>query len=165
MRISGKSSGASLFVTLSYPSDIGRDFVVHHQGGALKGFRAQVVFVTPKNGEHGAEGFLYDSDGELPPGIPFPITGIFGLIDAHFGDRQVQRARVRRPVSGARVMTERHEHERARRAPAYPPAAGQSTCLQQVRPASGAPGAAGPDESPVRPGNKAGRSSPRLKAA
>ncbi len=94
VRIFGEieNRGASLFVTLSYPSDIGRDFVVHHQGGALKGFRAQVVFVTPKNGEHGAEGFLYDSDGELPPGIPFPITGIFGLIDAHFGDRQVQRA-------------------------------------------------------------------------
>lgn len=93
IRIFGEleNRGASLFVTLSYPNDIESDFVVRHRNGVLKGFRKQVVFVTPKNGEHGAEGFLYDSEGELRVGEPYPITNIFGLIDAHFGGKRDER--------------------------------------------------------------------------
>lgn len=94
IRIFGEidNRGRSLYVTLSYPHGIGREFTVRHRDGSVEGFGRMVVFVTPKNGEHAPEGFLYDSDGQVPTDAPFPITGIFGLIESHFAGSREGRA-------------------------------------------------------------------------
>jgi hypothetical protein len=76
--------GLSLFVTLTYPEAIGADFTLVHEAGILRGFSDMVAFVALKNGEHDGEGYLLDTGGVAKPGAPYPITDIFGLIDAHF---------------------------------------------------------------------------------
>lgn len=80
--------GTSLFVTLTYPDAIAADFTLVHEAGILRGFDEMVGFVALKNGEHDGEGYLVDTGGVVKPGAPYPITDIFGLIDAHFSKAQ-----------------------------------------------------------------------------
>jgi hypothetical protein len=80
--------GKSLFASLTYPDAIGADFTLVHEAGILRGFDEMVAFVALKNGEHDGEGYLVDTGGVVKPGAPYPITDIFGLIDAHFSRAQ-----------------------------------------------------------------------------
>ncbi len=83
--------GSSLFVTLTYPDAIDRNFTLIHEDGILTGFDEMVGFVALKNGEHDGEGYLVDTGKQVPVGQPYPITDIFGLIDAHFDAAQSAR--------------------------------------------------------------------------
>lgn len=57
----------SLFVTLTYPKDVGSGFIVRHDGsGAKFDLAPHVVFVALKNGMHDPRGYVYPH-GDVPP--------------------------------------------------------------------------------------------------
>ena len=78
--------GTSLFVTLTYPDEIGRGFVLRHEGGEIDDFSDFVVFVALKNGEHSGEGYLIDT-GASSAARTLPLTEVFGLIERHFSEQ------------------------------------------------------------------------------
>jgi hypothetical protein len=53
--------GADMFVTLTYPNDIGDDFVYAAGNERFADFRADVAFVAIKNGKHNGIGYLIDT--------------------------------------------------------------------------------------------------------
>ena len=53
--------GHSLFVMLTYPHDIGRDFAIEVDGKRHEAFERDVVFVAIKNGEHDGLGYVLDT--------------------------------------------------------------------------------------------------------
>ncbi|MGF1560549.1 MAG: alkaline phosphatase family protein [Geminicoccaceae bacterium] len=85
--------GSSLFVTLTYPHEIKPDFRLHHAGGTLEGFADMVVFSAIKNGDHNGEGYLIDTQAKAASApASIPLTGLFGLICAHFENRCAKHA-------------------------------------------------------------------------
>ena len=76
--------GDSLFVTLTYNQDISADFILHYEGGTIENFRNLISFVALKNGEHDGQGFVLDSENQIPSDRTLPITDLFGVIDSHF---------------------------------------------------------------------------------
>lgn len=73
--------GTSLFVTLTYPSEILADDSVVFDGGRLEDLHAQVAFVAIKNGMHSTKGFAFLSPGAgtLAPREPVHVASLFGL--------------------------------------------------------------------------------------
>lgn len=68
--------GSSLFVTLTWPEDIGDDFKVHIGNEQFSGFRGHIAFVAIKNGDHDGIGYFIDTGKPQPeePQAPFPLT-------------------------------------------------------------------------------------------
>jgi hypothetical protein len=57
--------GHSLFVMLTYPHDIGRDFAIRVDGKRHEAFERDVIFVAIKNGEHDGLGYVLDTGARL----------------------------------------------------------------------------------------------------
>ncbi len=77
--------GTSVFVSLMYPHDITEDTQIQCGNQEVRDFAGQVGFVALKNGEHDGQGYVLDTGNGINTEAPFPITGIFNLIDGHFG--------------------------------------------------------------------------------
>lgn len=62
--------GADLFVMLTWPHDIGRDFSYRVGNARFDGLRDEAAFVAIKNGQHNGIGYFIDTGvkaGDLPP--------------------------------------------------------------------------------------------------
>lgn len=73
--------GDSLFVMLSYPRDVGDDFVWKLGERAFTDFRRAISFVAIKNGQHDGTGYFMDTGlakNELPD--EFPLSQLTGRI-------------------------------------------------------------------------------------
>ena len=64
--------GKDLFVMLTWPDDIGEDFVYRVGNASYRDFRNDVSFVAIKNGQHNGVGYLIDTGrpAESRPTIP-----------------------------------------------------------------------------------------------
>jgi len=73
--------GASLFVTLTYPSEIQSSDAVTFDGGRIEDLLEQVAFVAIKNGMHSSKGFAFLSPGSgaTAPREPVHVASLFGL--------------------------------------------------------------------------------------
>lgn len=67
--------GSDLFVMLTYPHEIGEEFVYMMGNEEFGGLREDVAFVAIKNGQHNGIGYFVDS-GTVPGELPeqFPLT-------------------------------------------------------------------------------------------
>ena len=73
--------GNSLFVTLTYPSEILASDSVRFSGGTLTALRSFVSFVAIKNGMHSTKGFVFvspDSGAKLPQ-EPVHVSALYGI--------------------------------------------------------------------------------------
>jgi hypothetical protein len=68
--------GSDLFVMLTYPKDITRDFVFSIGQERFVGLRDDVAFVALKNGEHHGDGYFIDSEADLRSTPHFPLTDL-----------------------------------------------------------------------------------------
>src|SRR5262249_16152217 len=70
--------GDSLFVTLSYPHDIGAGLEVDFADKKIAAFEKQVVFVAIKNGRHNGIGYFLDTGARAAPdAAPIPLTDLW----------------------------------------------------------------------------------------
>jgi hypothetical protein len=82
--------GRDLFVMLTYPREIGKDFVFRIGESVYSGLNRDVSFVALKNGEHNGIGYFLDSGAArsaLPPRMPLAelpsrVLEALGLSDA-----------------------------------------------------------------------------------
>ncbi len=73
--------GSDLFVMLTYPNDIGPDFVYSDGDSEHEGLRAQVAFVAIKNGQHNGVGYFVDCDAEADSSVDrMPLSSLPELI-------------------------------------------------------------------------------------
>jgi hypothetical protein len=86
--------GTSLFVTLTYASEILAGDSVMFDGGRLDGLHAQVAFVAIKNGMHSAKGFAFLSPGASTdaPSAPVHVASLFSLTLQACGKRPANTA-------------------------------------------------------------------------
>lgn len=73
--------GTDLFVMLTYPKNIPRDFVFKLGDKSFGGLRDEVAFVAIKNGQHNGTGYFIDTGkkpGELAP--EFPLKQIPSMV-------------------------------------------------------------------------------------
>jgi hypothetical protein len=78
--------GADLFVMLTYPRDIGVDFVFEIDGERYSGLKDDFAFVALKNGEHSGIGYFLDTGAVGVSGAQqFPLTEIPSRILAAMG--------------------------------------------------------------------------------
>ena len=80
------NKGDSLFVTLTYPYDIGGDTSIFLDQTEYTNFKDDVVFVAIKNGHHDTLGYYLDSyrkPGELAKDLP--LKNLFSYTLQHFG--------------------------------------------------------------------------------
>lgn len=78
--------GESLYVTLTYPEDIGPGFKIFGEFGTIDNFKDHVVFVAIKNGKHDTGGYFLDTDCELGHSVgAVPLPTLFKLILKNFG--------------------------------------------------------------------------------
>jgi hypothetical protein len=78
--------GKNIFVSLTYPDEIGEEFSIDLDGKEYSHFEDDVVFVAIKNGHHDTVGYFLDS--QLKPGDlqqDFVLKKIFGMVMQHFG--------------------------------------------------------------------------------
>jgi hypothetical protein len=73
--------GLSLFVTLTYPSEIFANDAALYCGGLIENFLQHVSFVAIKNGVHSSKGFAFFSPGaiERVPTEPAHVASLFDL--------------------------------------------------------------------------------------
>lgn len=73
--------GTSLFVTLTYPSEIQAGDRVVFDGGRIDGLADHVAFVAIKNGMHSTKGFAFLSPGSgvTAPREPVHVASLFGF--------------------------------------------------------------------------------------
>lgn len=73
--------GTSLFVTLTYPSEIQAGDSVSFDGGRLDGLADHVAFVAIKNGMHSTKGYAFLSPGSdvSLPREPVHVASLFGF--------------------------------------------------------------------------------------
>ena len=78
--------GDSLFVTLTYPHEIGEDATVL-VGGAAARIKPFTTFVAIKNGMHQAEGFAFFTPGvaKFAPADRSHVKEIYGTVMGYFG--------------------------------------------------------------------------------
>ena len=78
--------GDSLFVTLTYPHEIGEDATVL-VGGAAARIKPFTTFVAIKNGMHQAEGFAFFTPGvaKFAPADRSHVKEIYGAVVGYFG--------------------------------------------------------------------------------
>jgi hypothetical protein len=79
--------GAELFVTLTYPHEIGEDLMIELNGRRLP-LAPEVAFVAIKNGMHQSKGFAYFTPGLesfIPPDGAH-VKGLYGAIMQFFAD-------------------------------------------------------------------------------
>lgn len=77
--------GKDIFVTLTYPDEINKDFSIKLEGKEYTGFFDDVVFVAIKNGHHDTIGYFIDT--QLKPGEleqDFALKKLFGMVMQHF---------------------------------------------------------------------------------
>ena len=77
--------GSSLFVTLTYASDITEKTVYHVDQRRITGLKGDVAFVAIKNGEHSGIGYFSDTEGEALRGASFALAEIPSMVRASFG--------------------------------------------------------------------------------
>jgi hypothetical protein len=70
--------GETLFVTLSYPREIGKDFQARFNGTVIADFAAHTVFVAIKNGHHNGAGYFLDTGTRAAkPQESIPLTELW----------------------------------------------------------------------------------------
>lgn len=76
-----ENRGASLFVTLTYPTEILPTDNAVFAGGVVPGLLQHVAFVAIKNGMHSPKGFAFFSPAALasPPAAPVHVAALFQL--------------------------------------------------------------------------------------
>lgn len=77
--------GDSLFVTLTYASDITDQTIYSIDQRRFADLKGDVAFVAIKNGEHSGVGYFSDSEGEALRGRSFALTEIPLMVKANFG--------------------------------------------------------------------------------
>jgi hypothetical protein len=68
--------GRDLFVMLTYPREIGKDFTFSAAGMERRGLSDEVAFVALKNGEHNGIGYFLDTGADGPGPATFPLTEV-----------------------------------------------------------------------------------------
>ena len=77
--------GDDLYVTLTYPEDIGEHFSVFMDSQEFPDFKNDIVFVAIKNGHHHTQGYYLDSyrkPGEIKDDLP--LKTLFTYVINHF---------------------------------------------------------------------------------
>lgn len=82
-----ENRGGSLFVTLTYPSEIHANDRATFNGGEVNNLLDHVVFVAIKNGMHSGKGFAFMSPSlaGIAPSAPVHVAALFGITLAAAG--------------------------------------------------------------------------------
>jgi hypothetical protein len=76
--------GSDVFAMLTWPHDIGDDFVYSADGRRYSGLRGDVAFVAIKNGQHNGIGYFIDTGNAAQEGRRFPLKELPRHICAAF---------------------------------------------------------------------------------